>query len=143
MGGKALDQPGGWSTAAIWVGAATVLGASLPIILSNRGVEFSTSFDRYTLPGSAGAAILAVGLAGRAVNSRLKEWIPVGLVALAVITHYNNSVFFRGLLAGPARILVAGKLAGLRPSKMALSCWPTCLIRIPSKKITKSGVRRT
>ena len=93
-GGQALDQPGDWSTSAIWVGAFTVLGASLPIILSNRGVEFSTSFDRYTLPGSAGAAILAVGLAGRAVNSRLKDWIPLGLVALAVITHYNNSVYF-------------------------------------------------
>ena len=139
--GKALDQPGDWSTAAIWVGAAAVLGASLPIILSNRG-SISTSFDRYALPGSAGAGSWRLRLAGRAVNSRLKERVPLGLVALAVITHYNNSVS-PAVTAGPARILVAGKLEGPGLQGWRSPPRPTCQTLIPSKKIMKSGVRRT
>jgi len=83
-----------WGKDASWIGALAVLGASAPVIFSNRDVSFALSGDRFSLPASAGAALLITGLLFWLVNGQARRWIAALLVLVAVMTHYNSAMGF-------------------------------------------------
>lgn len=90
------QPPVNWSRDAIWLGVLTTLAAALPIILANRHISFSSSFDRYTLPATLGVSMLVIGLIFSSRQEGLRLGVPALLVALSLMTHYNNGVFFSG-----------------------------------------------
>ncbi|NMC79412.1 MAG: hypothetical protein GYA59_08635, partial [Chloroflexi bacterium] len=85
-----------WSRDAIWLGVLATLSTALPIILANRGISFSSSFDRYTLPSTLGVVMLVIGLIFYTRQPGLRLGIPLLLVAISLMTHYNNGIFFSG-----------------------------------------------
>ncbi len=82
------------STAA-WVGVLGVLVTLLPVILTDRSVDYSYSMDRFTLQSSAAAALLL----SAALFSGGQRWVRWGglgvLIVLAMVTHFNNAVYYR------------------------------------------------
>lgn len=83
-----------WAGQAIVLGVLVTLVNLLPIVLANRDIRLTDTFDRYTLPASMGVVMVVVGLAhllkpsGRAVFLAL-------LLGICVITHYQNAVYFK------------------------------------------------
>lgn len=74
------------------VGLAWVVVTSFPIILAGREVTFSLSLDRFTFPGSAGAALMVAGLLFWAGRGGVRFWLPLGMITLAVMTHNINGI---------------------------------------------------
>lgn len=87
-------NPDSWCKAAVWIGVLSILCALLPINFSDRHVYFSSSFDRYTLPGTIGAVMLLIGGLFWTVKGSFRIWLPVALIGLSVMTHYHNAVYF-------------------------------------------------
>ena len=83
-----------WNLSAMWIGALTILAASLPIIFSDRNAYFSSSLDRYTMPAAIGGCILLVGLLSRYVSKKAFPWVIVLLTGAALMTHYHNNIYF-------------------------------------------------
>ena len=84
-----------WHRDAIWLGALCTLTALIPAVLANRQVQYSDAFDRYTLPGTLGAILLVGGALFQFLSRRRPLWAVGFLLAISLITHYNNAVFFR------------------------------------------------
>ena len=84
-----------WPLDALWVGGLCALVALTPAVLANRQVLYQDAFDRYTLPGSIGAAIVITGLIFYLFSSPWRKWAAGALLFIAIITHFNNAVFFR------------------------------------------------
>jgi hypothetical protein len=84
-----------WTAWAIWIGLVSVLVTLVPVVISNRDVRFQDTFDRYTLPGSLGVALLLVGLIYRYLREPARPLLIAALVGLSLVTHYNNAVFFK------------------------------------------------
>ncbi|MCJ7511656.1 MAG: hypothetical protein MUO23_01645, partial [Anaerolineales bacterium] len=72
------------------LGAVSLVGAQVPVILAMRDAHWSGGFDRYTLQATIGVALLLVGLLGKFVKPSLRSWILLGMVALSVGTHFLN-----------------------------------------------------
>lgn len=75
----------------LWVGLLGVFGGLVPVILANRHVVFP-DYSRYTLVASAGAVILLTALIERLSTRILRIAAAAFFVAVAVLTHYGNSV---------------------------------------------------
>ncbi len=88
---EAQETENDWRAEMLWVGIISAMAGLIPVILVNRHVEFF-SLSRYTLASSVGAAMAVVAMLGYLSSARLR-WGLVGLLtALAVLTHYANSV---------------------------------------------------
>jgi hypothetical protein len=86
-----------WPRDAIWLGALCALVALVPAVLANRQVQYSDAFDRYTLPGMFGAVLLVGGALFYLLPRRRPLWAVCILLGISLVTHYNNTVFFRTL----------------------------------------------
>jgi hypothetical protein len=75
----------------LWVGLLGIFGGLVPVILANRHVVFP-DYSRYTLVASAGAVILLTALIERLSTRSLRMAVAAFFVAVAVLTHYGNSV---------------------------------------------------
>jgi hypothetical protein len=82
-------------TNVIWVGTICVLCTLLPVVLSNRQVQFENTFDRYTLPASIGVSIIWLGILFGLLRPAGRIWVLTLLVMASVVTHYNNAAYFR------------------------------------------------
>lgn len=75
----------------LWVGSLGLFGGLLPVILANRHIVFP-DLSRYTLVASAGAVVLITLIITKLETRTLRVGSASFLVALAVLTHYGNSV---------------------------------------------------
>ncbi|NMC80259.1 MAG: hypothetical protein GYA59_12920, partial [Chloroflexi bacterium] len=95
---QAESEPGSaapsWTVSAFWIGILTIFATLVPVVLANRSVAFNDTFDRYTLVASAGASMVLVGALFHFFSARSRLWITGLLLAVAILTHYNNNVYF-------------------------------------------------
>ncbi|MBI9045918.1 MAG: hypothetical protein JEZ06_15605 [Anaerolineaceae bacterium] len=95
--GEVNSDPGKeekWYLHAMIIGALTIVVTLLPVILANRPLIFEDTFDRYTLVASMGVAMLFVGAGFALLNMSQRKWFFSALIAISIITHFNNSVQF-------------------------------------------------
>lgn len=83
--------------ALLYLGGLGTLSAILPVVLSNRQVQFENTFDRYTLPATIGAAIFWMGLIFQTLKPKARNILLSGLLVTAIMTHINNAAHFRDL----------------------------------------------
>jgi hypothetical protein len=86
---------GHWELDAVLLGAVIALVTLLPVIAANRAVQFQDTFDRYTLAASLGVVMLVVGGAKYLLKGRQTLWLAGFLVAISIMTHYNNAAYYR------------------------------------------------
>lgn len=79
---------------AIGVGVIFVVATLLPVILSNRDVQFQDTFDRYTLLAMSGAVMILVGLLSF-LKHAWRGYILAGLIFISIFTHFSNAVYFK------------------------------------------------
>ena len=84
-----------WMTGMLCIGILTVFTTIIPVILANRDVRFEDTFDRYTLAGSMGVALIIISILFRFFNRSKRLWITGFLIAISMITHFQNAVFFK------------------------------------------------
>ena len=75
----------------LWVGFMSVLGGLTPVIAANRHIILP-DYSRYTMIASVGAVILLVAIIERFPMHSLRIGAACFFVAVAVLTHYGNSV---------------------------------------------------
>jgi len=88
--GPEKNANGNWKLEAFGLGLSSVIAGLIPIVLVNRSVDF-VFYSRYTLVGSAGAAILVVALVSSLKQTGLRKTILAALVFVAIMTHFANS----------------------------------------------------
>ncbi len=88
------DEEEAWEVPAMLLGAVSALFAGLPIVFANREVSYILSYDRFSLPGSFGAAFLIGGGLFRFFKGRWRTSALALLVVVAVMTHYNSAMGF-------------------------------------------------
>jgi hypothetical protein len=88
------EETNQWAQSMVAIGIFAVLATAIPIIFAGREVSFNLSNDRFSLPGSAGAVLILVGLLFWLVKGRARTIIPAFLVCIAVMTQYNNNIEF-------------------------------------------------
>jgi len=79
-----------WNRQALWGGLAATFIGILPVIISNRTVDFENS--RYTMAGAAGAIMMLVAGISLLKSRRLQLGLAGLLVFLSVTTHFGNAV---------------------------------------------------
>lgn len=84
-----------WTVSALWIGVLSIFATVVPVVLANRSVEFRDTFDRYTLSASMGASMAIVGAIFHFFSARPRLWAMSLLLAVSILTHYNNNVYFR------------------------------------------------
>ena len=84
-----------WTKAAFWIGLLTVASTIFPVIIANRDVRFEDTFDRYTLVGSMGVSLIIVSFLYKNFNQSKRILIAGVLIGISMITHYQNSVYFK------------------------------------------------
>ncbi len=84
-----------WPRDAMIIGALTTLFTLLAVIMAGRTVRFSQGFDRYTLQATMGVAMLVVGFVYFAIRSSVRVWVTLFLIAISVVTQYNNATYYR------------------------------------------------
>lgn len=84
-----------WSRQVILLGALITLFAILPVVVANRHIQFTDTFDRYTLHTTMGIALFVTGLVYHLPSARLRIAVFSFLVAVSMITHYNNAAIIR------------------------------------------------
>lgn len=101
FGWKRLSQmegesgPFDWGRDAVRIGGLGLLLTLLPVILSNRDVQFSYNLDRYTLQSIFPAALLVTGLVFYAFRAQARWWSLALLLCLSVAVQYNNDAYYR------------------------------------------------
>ncbi len=104
-------QPGSdWEEQALWGGLAAVVAGILPVIITNRTVDFGNS--RYTLAGAVGAVMALVALIGLLRSYKLQLVLVGILVFSATATHMGNTLNHVSQAELAEGFLVAGELAG-------------------------------
>jgi hypothetical protein len=93
-GAPERPENGVWAGQAVELGLLVALANLLPIVLANRDVRLTDTFDRYTLPASLGVVMVVTGLLDH-VKPALRAALLAGVLSLCVITHYQNAVYFR------------------------------------------------
>ena len=85
------SEPHDWRMEALWFGVVLVIAGVLPVILVNRGVDFSRT-SRYALAGSVGSALILVSIL-YFIPSQFVRWsLTTLLLTIAVFTHHANSI---------------------------------------------------
>ncbi|HSV85683.1 MAG TPA: hypothetical protein VLH85_03855 [Levilinea sp.] len=84
-----------WSVHSIWLGLGSALLALFPIILANRNVTFTDTFDRYTQPSSLGVAMFFTGVVYTLFKSEARRFALGALLVVGVMTHYHNAADHR------------------------------------------------
>ena len=84
-----------WGREAVVLGLLLVLLNIVPVVLANRDVRLTDTLDRYTLPASIGVVMVVVGLLYWVARGSLRVPAIVLLIAISIITHYNNTAFFK------------------------------------------------
>ena len=85
------SEPHDWRMEALWFGMVLVIAGVLPVILVNRGVDFSRT-SRYALAGSVGSALILVSIL-YFIPSQFVRWsLTTLLLTIAVFTHHANSI---------------------------------------------------
>jgi hypothetical protein len=80
-----------WRMEALCFGVVLVIVGVLPVILVNRGVDFSRT-SRYALAGSVGSALILVSIL-YFIPSQFVRWsLTTLLLTIAVFTHHANSI---------------------------------------------------
>jgi hypothetical protein len=79
----------------IWLGAAIVVAALLPVTAAGRSVLFTQQWDRYTLQASIGVALLVVGAVFSYLDENIRVPVLCALIGLGVITQYHSAVHYR------------------------------------------------
>jgi hypothetical protein len=86
---KVEQNNASWFGLAFWGGLAAAIVAVLPVIITNRSVDFGSS--RYTVASSPGAIMMLVAVIGL-FRPRWLQLLAVGLLAsLSVMTHFGNA----------------------------------------------------
>jgi hypothetical protein len=75
----------------VWMALVTIAAGLLPVILVNRHITLP-DYSRYTLAASVGVALLFAILIDKISLRSLKFAVAGFFVAIAVLTHYGNSV---------------------------------------------------
>lgn len=88
-------EGGCWGREAAILGLLLVFLNIVPVVLANRDVRLTDTLDRYTLPASIGVVMIVVGLLYWVVRGSLRTPVIVLLIAMSIITHYNNTAFFK------------------------------------------------
>jgi hypothetical protein len=78
-----------WSKQSLWVGLLSVPAALLPIILSNRYVDFG-EYSRYALPAAVGGLMVLVRLIHYLPQKSYRLLVTAALVFIATFVHYVN-----------------------------------------------------
>ncbi len=90
-----VDKPSRWAGEAVILGGLTVALSSLPVLIAGRDVRWDSGFDRYSLHVSLGVSVLIVGLLHMFVRPRARLAVTLGLIGIAVATHYTNGVAWK------------------------------------------------
>ena len=77
----------------LWIGIGTAVLTLLPVHFGDRQVLFD-QYSRFSLVPSTGAVLIIAAVLLWLFGNRLRNWILVGLVAVAVITHLGNGYHF-------------------------------------------------
>jgi hypothetical protein len=85
-----------WGRLMIAAGLLSVLVTLFPIVLSDRGVSFNSSFDRYTFPAILGVALVWAGFLFSFIPPRPRAVILALIVGVSMATQYLNGVYFAG-----------------------------------------------
>jgi hypothetical protein len=80
-----------WRQEAFWLGLIATVFSLVPVILVNRHVTFP-AYSRYTLVGSASAAMVLVAGLYYLVQNWLRLMLVAMLVTIASLTHFANAV---------------------------------------------------
>ena len=83
------SSEGGWQGENLWTGLVIVAGGLIPIIMANRGVNFS-DLSRYSVISMFGAAMILVVFLDRLKNFSFQLGFVLLLIGIAVITHFSN-----------------------------------------------------
>jgi hypothetical protein len=75
----------------LWVSLLTIFGGLIPVIVANRHIVLP-DYSRYTLIASIGAVILLTAIIERLSMPVWRIGVVCFFVAVAVLTHYGNSV---------------------------------------------------
>jgi hypothetical protein len=75
-------------------GGIFILAAILPVILGNREIRLSYTFDRYTLLASFGVVMVLGGISSLVLSSRVRSLFYMTLLAVAVMTQLLNTHAF-------------------------------------------------
>jgi hypothetical protein len=78
-----------WRKQSIGIGLLSILAALLPIIFSNRYVDFG-EYSRYALPGAVGGLLVLVGLIYYLPQKIYRMSVIAALVFIATFIHYVN-----------------------------------------------------
>ena len=106
-----------WARDAMWLGGLITLVTLVPVVLSGRDVEFDGGFDRYTLQSTIGIALLVIGAIFTVPRVTWRNSMVAILVALSIITQYNNTTYYRRFLEHPEELVVADDLAHPQPQE--------------------------
>lgn len=99
--GAEPEEPGvqRWAVEAVALGALFTLATIFPVVLSNRHIQYKDLMDRYTLHTTIGVAMLVVGSIHLLLRPRWQQAAVGLLIAVSILTHYNNAVYYRDLWA--------------------------------------------
>lgn len=78
-----------WHKQSMLIGLLSILAALLPIILSNRYVDFG-EYSRYALPAAVGGLLVLVGLIYYVPEKIHRLWLIAALVFIAAFVQYVN-----------------------------------------------------
>ena len=84
------DPTPDWRIEALWVGAISVAGGLLPVILANRYTDFG-DYSRYLLDGLAGGVMILTALIGFLSSAKVRVALLALLTGIAALTHYANA----------------------------------------------------
>jgi hypothetical protein len=80
-----------WQKEALWFGSISLVACLIPVILSNRQVDFPY-FSRYTLASSLGAAMLLSALIFMLPRDVWRHIMFFALIFISVFSHFGNSI---------------------------------------------------
>ncbi len=84
------ENPEGDGRQMALAGGVLLLLGQVPLVFAFRDVRWGNGYDRYTLQATLAASMVTVGLLWAFTRPALRRWILMGLVALALTTHYLN-----------------------------------------------------
>jgi hypothetical protein len=85
------SEPHDWRMEALWFGVVLVLAGILPVILVNRGVDFSRT-SRYALASSTGSALILVSILYFLPSQFVRWSLTSLLLTISVFTHHANTI---------------------------------------------------